>query len=124
MRLLLVPSLALLVLISGCSNDPVIPDDGPTMDQIYFEHMTTAGALPQGGVKPSFPAPAGPSMAEYTRTSVSEIDNLFPRVPNPTLLMFVVPHTGEAGAPVPGYTTAFKLYREESFALPGEVVPR
>ena len=58
----------------------------------------------------------------YTREAFNEIDILFPRLPNPTLVMYVFPHlAGETLAPVPGYATAFPLYEQTEYALPGEV---
>ena len=58
----------------------------------------------------------------YTRNAFNEIDVLFPRLPNPTLVMYVFPHlAGEAHAPVPGYATAFPMYEQVEYALPGEV---
>lgn len=58
----------------------------------------------------------------YTRDAFNEIDVLFPRLPNPTLVMYIFPHlAGDAGAPVPGYTTAFPMYEQVEYALPGEV---
>ena len=58
----------------------------------------------------------------YTREAFNEIDVLFPRLPNPTLVMYVFPHlAGETRAPVPGYTTAFPMYEQVEYALPGEV---
>jgi len=61
----------------------------------------------------------------YTRDAFNEIDVLFPRLPNPTLVMYIFPHlAGESGAPVPGYTTAFPMYEQVEYALPGEVPAR
>ena len=58
----------------------------------------------------------------YTRDAFNEIDVLFPRLPNPTLVMYVFPHlAGETRAPVPGYATAFPMYEQVEYALPGEV---
>ncbi len=58
----------------------------------------------------------------YTRDAFNEIDVLFPRLPNPTLVMYVFPHlAGESHAPVPGYATAFPMYEQVEYALPGEV---
>ena len=58
----------------------------------------------------------------YTRDAFNEIDVLFPRLPNPSLVMYVFPHlAGEAHAPVPGYATAFPMYEQVEYALPGEV---
>ena len=52
-----------------------------------------------------------------------EIKQLFPKIYNPTLWMYVVPHlSGPDGVPIPGYVTAFRLYEKDHFALPGEAV--
>jgi conjugative transfer region lipoprotein (TIGR03751 family) len=58
----------------------------------------------------------------YTRDAFNEINVLFPRLPNPTLVMYVFPHlAGDAHAPVPGYATAFPMYEQVEYALPGEI---
>ncbi|KPB13112.1 Conjugal transfer protein [Pseudomonas syringae pv. syringae] len=57
----------------------------------------------------------------YTRTAANEIHNLFPRLPNPDLVLYVYPHlSGTEQAPVPGYSTVFPFYRRVQYALPGE----
>lgn len=57
----------------------------------------------------------------YTRTAANEIRSLFPRLPNPDLLMYVYPHlSGSEQAPVPGYSTVFPFYQRVQYALPGE----
>jgi conjugative transfer region lipoprotein (TIGR03751 family) len=57
----------------------------------------------------------------YTRTAANEIRNLFPRLPNPDLVMYVYPHLGGTEqAPVPGYSTVFPFYQRVQYALPGE----
>ena len=62
------------------------------------------------------------TMQGYARDACNEIDGLFPRLPNPTLVMYVFPHlTGETRAPVPGYATAFPMYAQVEYALPAEV---
>ncbi|MFK3602965.1 TIGR03751 family conjugal transfer lipoprotein [Pseudomonas fluorescens] len=57
----------------------------------------------------------------YTRTAANEIHNLFPRLPNPDLVLYVYPHlSGTEQAPVPGYSTVFPFYQRVQYALPGE----
>jgi conjugative transfer region lipoprotein (TIGR03751 family) len=57
----------------------------------------------------------------YTRTAANEIRNLFPRLPNPDLVMYVFPHlSGTEQAPVPGYSTVFPFYQRVQYAMPGE----
>ena len=59
----------------------------------------------------------------FVREAATEIESVFPRLPNPTLVMYIDPHLSEAGYPIPGYATAFTLYEKTEFALPGEVPP-
>ena len=57
----------------------------------------------------------------YTRTAANEIRNLFPRLPNPDLVLYVYPHlSGTEQAPIPGYSTVFPFYQRVQYALPGE----
>jgi len=58
----------------------------------------------------------------YTRTAANELELLFPRLPNPDVYIYVVPHLAtESRLPVPGYTTAVPLHDRVEYALPGEV---
>lgn len=119
--------LALALLISGCSADTedIIPQSGPTMSDIYNQALKNRG---QGAYEPAgLGRPATPQVAppddprSYTRTAENEIDNLFPTLQNPTLVMYVFPHlTSDERLPVPGYATSFPLYERPEFALPGE----
>ena len=60
--------------------------------------------------------------AAYTRTAANELELLFPRLPNPDVFIYVLPHLAtEARVPVPGYTTAVPLYERVEYALPGEL---
>ncbi|TYA28609.1 TIGR03751 family conjugal transfer lipoprotein [Aggregatibacter actinomycetemcomitans] len=58
----------------------------------------------------------------YTRTSENEVTNLFPRLPNPDLIMYVYPHLSESGEPIPipGYTSVIPFYGRVQYAQPGE----
>lgn len=62
-------------------------------------------------------------LAGYTRTAGNEVDALFSRLPNPALVMYVYPHLGPHGAPVPGYSTLVPMYESVHYALPGEMPP-
>ena len=57
----------------------------------------------------------------FVRTQGSELINQFPVVPNPVLNLFVYPHLSTNEYPVPGYTTVFRLYKEDHYALPNEI---
>lgn len=58
----------------------------------------------------------------HTRTAEQEINNLFQRLPNPDLVMYVYPHLTDGKLPVPGYSTVFSFYGEVQYAMPGERV--
>ena len=118
--------------LSGCatSKENTLPQDGKNMQEIYDEHF---GALRSHSIEGARVAltegsrtrpvkPAELDLAGYTRTAYHEIDALFPRLPNPTLVMYVFPHlAGSENVPVPGYATTFPLYERVEYALPGEV---
>ena len=57
----------------------------------------------------------------FTRTASTELEELFPELPNPKLSMYVYPHITRSNLPVPGYTTVFYMYKNIHFALPGEL---
>lgn len=115
------------ILISGCSSNikDVIPQDGPKMVDLYDEALKSSGqgndgpldearALAGSQVRPD-------NLLDYTRTAKNEIDNLFPTLRNPDLVMYVFPHlTSDERLPVPGYATSFPLFERTEFALPGE----
>jgi conjugative transfer region lipoprotein, TIGR03751 family len=58
----------------------------------------------------------------YTRTAENEVSNLFPRLPNPDLIMYVYPHLSDSGEPmpIPGYTSVIPFYGRVQYAQPGE----
>jgi conjugative transfer region lipoprotein (TIGR03751 family) len=116
------------LVLAGCAStkDTVLPQDGPSMKAIYEGHVHEMNAdNPQviRGELGDRPIVAGEAALHgYTRDAFNEIDVLFPRLPNPTLVMYIFPHlAGDADAPVPGYTTAFPMYEQVEYALPGEV---
>ena len=135
--------LAGLIGIAGCaSKDSILPRDLPSMQSVYEEHFESMGADDVTGARARLAhgnSPGGQAgqvavrgrevragaadLEGYVRSAADEIDNRFPQVPNPTLVMFVFPHLGPHGAPVPGYSTAFPLYETVHYALPGEVAP-
>ena len=126
MRLLTLISISGLV--AGCANskDTVLPQAGPTMKQIYDAHFASMNASSleharaAAGGRP-LDVDSG-ALSAYTRESATELDLHFPRLPNPTLVMYVYPHlAGPAHVPIPGYATRFAMYETTEFALPGEV---
>lgn len=66
-------------------------------------------------------SPQSLDYVEYTRTTRAELDNLFPRLENPDLVIYVYPHLAtRVRAPIPGYTTVIPLYERVEYRLPGE----
>src|SRR6056297_603842 len=130
-RILHLAILALISFTAGCagSKDTVLPQDGPSMQSIYDSHFQRMGAAEAGSLRESFlgrPLNDGAEdLAGYSRNAYNELDTLFPRLPNPTLVLYVFPHlAGEERVPVPGYATTFPLYERVEYALPGEIPVR
>jgi conjugative transfer region lipoprotein (TIGR03751 family) len=115
----------------GCAGtkDTILPQDGPSMKAIYDAHLHEMNAQDPLILRQALghrPIVTGDAALEgYTREAANEIDLTFPRLPNPTLVMYVFPHlAGEDQVPVPGYATAFPFYEQVEYALPGEVPTR
>ena len=109
----------------GCTStkESVLPQDGPTMQALYEQHMAELyppAATPPGGR--ALPLAGIDHYSGFVREAANEIDSVFPRLPNPTLVMYVFPHlSGDERTPVPGYVTTFPFYKKVEYALPGEV---
>lgn len=59
----------------------------------------------------------------YSRDAKNEIEQLFPRLPNPDLVIYVYPHLAtRARAPIPGYSSVIPLYERVEYRLPGEAI--
>ncbi len=59
-----------------------------------------------------------------THASIDRLQRQFPRLPDPSIVMYVYPHevgSGSNETPVPGYSTLFPLYQHVIYALPGEI---
>ena len=127
--LTLISTISLISLVlAGCAStkDNVLPQDGPSMKAIYDGHMQAMNARNPQAIRRELGnrrlATGEAALQGYARDAFNEIDVLFPRLPNPTLVMYVFPHlAGQMKAPVPGYATAFPMYEQVEYALPGEV---
>lgn len=118
---LLAIALTSILLITGCSsNKQLIPDKGPDILDVYESHM-----------KQNSPVPnllrevhdERRDLAGYTRTAGTELNSLFPKLPNPELVMYVFPHLTAKGRPIPGYSTSFTMFDAVKYAMPGEIAP-
>ncbi len=120
--------IVVLISLAGCagSKDTILPLDGPSMKTIYTQHFNDIGLQDTMSVRKELKArPLETELADlagYVRDAFNELDAHFPRLPNPTLVMYVFPHlAGVERLPVPGYSTTFPMYRQVEYALPGEV---
>ena len=116
------------LVLGGCAStkESVLPQDGPSMKAIYDAHFEGMGANDPLAVRRELGTrPLGDDdtdLAGYSRSAHTELETIFPRLPNPTLVMYVFPHlAGAERVPVPGYATTFTLYERIEYALPGEV---
>ena len=132
------------LLLSGCatgSKDSILPQDGPTMKQVYEGHFN-GERVGQNNTKDTENKISDShnslvkskrfidhrhdnetDLSGYTRTAHNEIQQIFPRLRNKTLVMYIFPHLSKGERhPVPGYSTAFTLYKQVEYALPGELV--
>lgn len=114
------------LLMVGCAStkESVLPQDGPTMKSIYDQHMTDVQRSNQRQGIGGQPLPRSgiDHYRGFVREAANEIDTVFPRLPNPTLVMYIFPHlSGSERTPVPGYVTTFPFYEKVEYALPGEV---
>ena len=111
----------------GCAStkESVLPQNGPTMKSIYDQHMAGVQISDQRqsiGGQP-LPQTGIGHYRGFVREAANEIDSVFPRLPNPTLVMYIFPHlSGSERTPVPGYVTTFPFYEKVEYALPGEVI--
>jgi conjugative transfer region lipoprotein (TIGR03751 family) len=103
-----------------------IPQGGPTMAQVYKQAMQKSSGSTLDVVRRKVQSQNISDfqnlnnenyLSAYTRTSQNVINNLFPQIPNPELVMFVYPHLAEQNElPVPGYSTAFLLFKKTFYA--------
>ncbi|HDY86071.1 MAG TPA: TIGR03751 family conjugal transfer lipoprotein [Methylophaga aminisulfidivorans] len=123
--------IALISLLSACSyqtKDELLPQTGPTMEEVYRNHQnslvsgTQRKPLSISGIRERPTGYEDIDLAGYTRDANTEIEQQFPRLPNSTLVMYVYPHLStDSRLPVPGYSTAFPFYVRPEYAMPGEM---
>ena len=114
--------------LAACSSsqDVLLPTNGTTMLDMWHQGSgQTTLAQSRSGLTRRIDPPKGIStkeMESYTRTAENEANNLFPRLPNPDLIMYVFPHLSdnEEPVPIPGYSTVIPFYGRTQYAQPGE----
>ena len=123
------PLLCLTVLLAGCSTtkDEMLPPGDSTMLELWQNKgssartSTEARSTLRRGLTDDDSAVRQAIEESYTRTAENEIQQIFPRLPNPDMVIYIYPHmAGNEPAPVPGYSSVFPFYSRVQYALPGE----
>ncbi|MBV4413525.1 TIGR03751 family conjugal transfer lipoprotein [Enterobacteriaceae bacterium YMB-R22] len=129
MKQRLLPLLCLSALLAGCSTtkDELLPAGDSTMLELWQNRGTSGRTATEARstlrrTLTSEDSAARQALEEsYTRTAENEIQQVFPRLPNPDMVIYIYPHmSGNAPAPVPGYSSVFPFYSRVQYALPGE----
>ena len=115
--------ISLSLSIASCStsflNKVRHSENAKTIEQIYTQHEATIA--PRFRSVPYF-SKSDTDLKGYTRDANNELLLHFPRLPNPTIILYVFPHLSLEGTPVPGYSTTFPMYETVEYALPGEIL--
>lgn len=120
---------AVALLLAGCSTskDEMLPPGDSTMLELWNDGASATHATGESRTTLRRPVTDSERVISrqtrdsYSRTQENEIQQTFPRLPNPDLVMYVFPHlAGTDAVPVPGYTTVFPLYQRVQYAMPGE----
>ncbi len=106
--------------ITGCSEPLVIPESGVNTLDVYEQHVGSSNNAAKMFRELQNDRR---DLYGYTRNASNEIEGLFPKLPNPELVMYVYPHLTAKKRPVPGYATQFSMYEKDEYALPGEIAP-
>lgn len=112
------------LLLAGCvsSKDQVFGGDMPTMVDIHHAKFNQDATQPvQRASRAIHDAEThyGPGTEPGTEKETEGLAG-FQWLPNPVMTMYVTAHLTQAGQPVPGYRTMFRLYTTNHLALPGE----
>ncbi len=102
-------TLPIIFLLSGCDSSLKPENQGNKMETFFQNNNIKLHHLKKQGLN-----------AGFIRTQETELENNFPKLPNPVLNMFIYPHITKYDNPVPGYTTNFRLYEVDHYALPNE----
>jgi len=128
----------ILVATASCAQPrKILKSEGPTMRDLIEggRRIDTGPALSRPGAHPGarhgIRRPealrdesllAMTELQSYTRDALNETKQLFARLENPEIAIYVYPHLAtDRRMPVPGYTTALPLYERYEYALPGEI---
>ena len=120
--------LAASSVLTGCSTSQgdLLPTGDATMKDIWNkggnDSNITSYRTPNGRLIDAPNYVSSREQQTYTRTAENEVKNLFPRLPNPDLVIYVYPHLTDSSEqmPVPGYSSVIPFYGRVQYAQPGE----
>ena len=137
MKKLLLPLLCLG--LASCATGPGDPPaDAPNMKEVYQAGMAhqTDYVVHQGKrntnakdeesyelvkpIKVDVPSLAGALQSPQLLKRQSDINNDFPMLPNPQVMVYIYPHFKD-DLPIYGNWTTFSMYAKNVYALPSEV---
>ncbi|MFM2588235.1 TIGR03751 family conjugal transfer lipoprotein [Vibrio sp. TBV020] len=105
----------------GCSTvqDDTLPTPNTNVEKVWQQQMGQQGSIDSMGeaFAPLDAQQLAERQSDYARDSWREATNPFPRLPNPDIVMYVMPHK-VGNLPIPGYTTVFPLYERVHYATP------
>ncbi|CNK40400.1 putative lipoprotein [Yersinia enterocolitica] len=121
-KVLLVALIAISVTGCSTSKDEILPAGDSTMLALWQNKALAHSKIPLLRRLTDQNNDAYQAIAEsYTRTAENEIQQLFPRLPNPDMVIYIYPHmSGSEPVPIPGYSSVFPFYSRVQYALPGE----
>lgn len=114
--------------LAACSTsqEKLLPRSEQTMLDLWQKKSGNANLLPtrQNVAQDPVRTVSFEEQASYTRSAANEVINLFPRLPNPDLVMYIYPHLSDTDEPmpVPGYSTVIPFYSRVQYAQAGERV--
>lgn len=128
MKLVSILLLLTSCVLTGCftPKDKMLPAGNSSMLDIWHQGASTNYATREGrttlrrNLNDSEQTTSKQAAESYSRTQENEIQQTFPRLPNPDMVMYVYPHLADGNTPVPGYSTVFPFYSQIQYALPGE----
>ncbi|EDR5078588.1 TIGR03751 family conjugal transfer lipoprotein [Salmonella enterica] len=117
-----------IVSLSGCasSKEALLPPGDNTMMELWQGNSPSSHTVVNGretlrrGLSSQETQDSERIDESYSRTQENELSQIFPRLPNPDMVMYIFPHLAEGNTPVPGYSTVFPFYEQTQYALPGE----
>lgn len=98
-----------LLTACGSISNNTIPENGPTMEQVY-DGMNSEKNKKYAA-------------SEISYVPEKSIRHPFHKLANPELHMLVFPHlAGKEEVPIPAYETEFNAYPKDHYALPNETI--